>query len=221
MPRPPSYAPGAGGARRKPSYGPLGAGVNEQAQGSGRVLDWNSVPNTKVSSASGVSGSGDWETLQRSISHIVEETADMVEDEAQICADCETGVGENSWSWEEAQAHAAFGGFNSAANYDSSYDSSSSMCGEQGQGFAEAMEQAFVQKAEGEAEKGGLPGMKGEATREVGPAGLEFASGVHLIEEMENQVKQWEETELSRDVAYNSWVQHNMMRAANMGGAMH
>jgi len=48
-------------------------------------------------------------------------------------------------------------------------------------------------------------------------AGLEFAAGVHLIEEMENQVKQWEESESSRQVAYQAWVSQQMMARAAAG----
>lgn len=44
--------------------------------------------------------------------------------------------------------------------------------------------------------------------------GLEFAAGVHLIEEMEKQVAQWEETETSRQQAYTAFVQSQMMLRA-------
>merc|ERR1711939_740702 len=44
--------------------------------------------------------------------------------------------------------------------------------------------------------------------------GLEFAAGVHLIEEMEKQVAQWEENENTRQQAYAAFVQSQMMLRA-------
>ena len=92
--------------------------------------------------------------------------------------------------------------------------------------FAKALEQAFVMPASSIPAPPKVHPMEPESAepREGQPmplepeqAGLEFASGVHLIEEMENQVKQWEESEGTREVAYNAWVQQQMMRAVSMG----
>jgi len=47
-------------------------------------------------------------------------------------------------------------------------------------------------------------------------AGLEFSAGVHLIDEMENQVKQWEEDESMREKAYSVWVSQQMARAVTI-----
>merc|ERR1711934_538439 len=57
---------------------------------------------------------------------------------------------------------------------------------------------------------------KGEKAADAVTAGMEFAAGVHLIEEMENQVKQWEESESVRHMAYHSYVTQQMMRTAAM-----
>merc|ERR1712185_214322 len=52
-------------------------------------------------------------------------------------------------------------------------------------------------------------------------AGMEFSAGVHLIEEMENQVKQWEESESRREEAYKAWVTQQMVRTAAIHSAEH
>lgn len=49
-------------------------------------------------------------------------------------------------------------------------------------------------------------------------AALEFSAGVHLIDEMENQVKQWEEDEAAREKAYEVFVSQRMAAAAAMAG---
>jgi len=46
---------------------------------------------------------------------------------------------------------------------------------------------------------------------EHGSAGLEFSAGVHLISEMEEQVREWEASEAAREEAYKSWVNAQMM----------
>ena len=91
--------------------------------------------------------------------------------------------------------------FNHAANYDSSYDSQSSLCGTDAAAFADAIEQTFILPAG--IPKASMPLKPGEAhattttgtpvvpvALEPEQAALEFASGIHLIEEMENQVRE-------------------------------
>jgi len=225
-PRPPSYGPvgqSSSKAIRRTSYGPLGVG-------SQRALNWESNSNLAKQAQGGISGSGDWGDIQHSLSGILEE------DTSGLMVDEELGIGEESSSWEGESAMNSFR-FDAAANYDSSYDSQSSMCGSEAEAFAQALEQAFVLPAcaipappkvhpmQAEPRDTGqqFPGGHGSPPShhpmplEPHQAGLEFASGVHLIDEMEDQVKQWEETENSREVAYNAWVQQQMMRAVNLG----
>lgn len=159
------------------------------------------------------SNSGDWDGLVNAITSVMDgETMEVEED-----------LAEQSWeetSWEEAALSAAVMGF----SCDSSYDSQSSMC--TGENQQEMNRLLDVRQKESQAcdRQGILPG-RGElhmdkltSHKEVAiqkeSAGLEFAAGVHLIEEMENQVKQWEESESVRQVAYQSWVAQQMMRTA-------
>ena len=221
-PRPPSYGPvgqPSSKAIRRPAYGPLG--------GAGRAIDWEAQPNRAVPPQGGVSGSGDWGDIQHSLSGILEvdhaaltvdEDPALIEEAGE--ASCDSSFGSSytgGWAGVHGQA---------AANYDSSYDSQSSQCGGEAEAFAKALEQAFVMPASSIPAPPKVHPMEPESAepREGQPmplepeqAGLEFASGVHLIEEMENQVKQWEESEGTREVAYNAWVQQQMMRAVSMG----
>jgi len=161
-----------------------------------------------------------------------EETAEEVDDEI------------TSWeetSWEDAQFNAAVLGF-TPANYDSSYDSQSSMCASDR--IAEEMASlslpdAIVARSDAivarpEIRPAVVPacgpiGVTAAPTASVSKVeespvktktttqeavGLEFAAGVHLIEEMENQVMQWEESEDSRQQAYEAFVQSQMLLRA-------
>ena len=51
-----------------------------------------------------------------------------------------------------------------------------------------------------------------EETRDPAATSMELQSGVHLIEEMEKQVAQWEESESVRAVAYQAWVYQRMQQ---------
>lgn len=223
-PKPPSYGPVGGGVKRRPLYGTLDA------------ADWKggATPGFRVSKTQH-SNSGDWDGLVTAITTTVtkpREEAEEVDDDMA------------SWeetSWEDAQFNAAMLGFSNPANYDSSYDSQSSygsdrMAEEMANlALPESIMPAAIQDkvpigvvaqpalvgsgaVGGNTPAGPTPSQpstpsKIKTTTEEA-VGLEFAAGVHLIEEMEKQVAQWEETETSRQQAYTAFVQSQMMLRA-------
>jgi len=165
------------------------------------------------------SNSGEWDGLVNEITSVVEDTEYVIE---------ELEVEEKSWEeWDEVAAGVALApvGF----SYDSSYDSS---CSSTGSGaVAEEMRQALASFSQDKNHRPTeLPtapvSAAAPASTEVPVvnqkvAGMEFSAGVHLIEEMENQVKQWEESESRREEAYKAWVTQQMVRTAAIHSAEH
>jgi len=227
-PSPPSYGV-VGATRRMPSYGLLGMSQVDAAKAVS-MANWKGCPEMALREG-GIaeqSNSGDWEGLVNAITSAVDTKTMEVEED----------LVEPSWeetSWEEAALSGALMGF----SCDSSYDSQSSMC----TGEHSEVTQALEGRTEGsqnlihvKTEPGKLH-LEGicesaavvpviaqnprsqqtqiaQALNQKETAGLEFAAGVHLIEEMENQVKQWEESESVRHMAYHSFVTSQMMRTA-------
>jgi len=155
------------------------------------------------------SNSGEWDGLISDITSAMEE-AECIEEEVE----------EGEQSWEEAAMNAALAPM--TFSYDSSYDSTISEVADEMQQALAQFEQApapapvisVEQKVPVEVEKQMKGPEKGEKAADAVTAGMEFSSGVHLIEEMENQVKQWEESEASREEAYKAFVAMQMAQAA-------
>lgn len=156
------------------------------------------------------SNSGDWDGL---VSDIVNAAETVDAEEVEEWIDFEEKSCE-ARSWQEAEVVAAFAPFHFAQNIecDSSYDSTMSTTDGE---FEDAMwsvkrtmaeiEQQSAAKACGVHE---LDASKADTSESI--AGLEFSAGVHLIDEMEHQVKQWEEHENMRESAYHAWVAQRM-----------
>jgi len=204
-PRPPAYGALGTNSRRRPPYGMLGGDVIQPAVAQ---ADWKggyqgiSKPNLSEQS-----NSGDWDGLISAITSVTLEVAEEVEVEEDL---------DEERSWEEKNWDAAMSAAAMGFSCDSSYDSQSSMCGADRMPDLD-MNQLNLGPACTEAlEKQQPMPCESKAPLEPKTAGLEFAAGVHLIEEMENQVKQWEETESTRQVAYNAWVHQQMMQRAAM-----
>jgi len=198
-PRPPSasaYGAIGSSCRRRPQYGMLGGEKLTRANWKG------GCPATISGNKGAQSNSGDWDGLVSAITSVVEsEPPQQMEVEEDLV--------DEHWdetSWEEAALSAAAMGF----SCDSSYDSQSSMCNSERQEISNMM---LCDKGPSQ----GRSVCENAAPLPAKEAGLEFAAGVHLIEEMENQVKQWEESESSREVAYKAWVSQQMMRAMHTG----
>jgi len=217
QPRPPSFGKLRAGNRSnqpvgKPPANDAGMGAAQWAQRASRAQQSNS---------------GDWDGLVTDIVNAVEAAEVQSEEEVEEDLDSDERSCEAK-SWEESEVAAAFAPFHFTAkfDYDSSYDSTSSL---NSTAEFEAAAMAVMELPpsvwdvqmgeEGEAVRVDVPSSAHEldasaAEADASTAGLEFSAGVHLIDEMENQVKQWEEHEAMRESAYHSWVSQQIANTA-------
>lgn len=219
---------------RPPSFGKLtGRGCRQPMSSSkGSETNWPQPGAALKSHTTQQSNSGDWDGIVTDIVLAVE--ACEVEEEVEEDLDSDERSCEER-SWEESEVAAAFAPFHFTAkyDYDSSYDSTSSLNSTHEfedatmavielptsvwDADAKSREEGAASCREGPTSGVHEVDASSAAEADAATAGLEFSAGVHLIDEMENQVKQWEEHEAMRENAYHSWVARSLVEAHGTG----
>jgi len=201
QPRPPSYG-SIGAGKRRPAYGALGRAVRASASTPGEWEESASKPAPKPNMGA-TSNSGEWDGLVNDIASAMD-GVHIVEEELEL--------GEFEQSWDEG-AFSSLGAPAICCVYDSSYDSS--VCDGAADEIQKALSELSCEAAQGAPTPVLVETVPAPSVMDQKAAGMEFSSGVHLIDEMENQVREWEETEAKREEAYKAFVESQMSQQLN------